>query len=53
MADEFKPTAEEIEYLKAKRIADEANKIDIDTIKPGMSKEQATKVKTKIAELWR
>lgn len=53
MADEFKPTAEEVEHLKAKRLAHEAGKVDIDSIKIGMSKEDAAKVKAKIIEVWK
>jgi len=53
MADEFKPTEAEIEFLKAKRVTDEANKIDLSIIKAGMSREDADRVKKRIAELWR
>lgn len=54
MADEtFKPTDQEIEFLKAKREADEANRVDMDLIRPGMSKESVAKVKATIARVWR
>jgi hypothetical protein len=54
MADEFQiqPTPREIQLLKAKRAADEASRIDIDTIKPGMTQEAKQKVLNKIRELW-
>lgn len=51
MADNFEPTAAEIALLKAKRAADEEGKVDLDSIKPGMSDDQVKKVKARILEL--
>jgi hypothetical protein len=54
MADnDFKPTEQEIEFLKAKRAAEEANKFDLNDIKAGMSKEDRQKAMDKIRAVWK
>jgi hypothetical protein len=52
MAEEFQPTEKEILFLKAKRAADQASKVDLDIIKPFMSPEDRKLVADRIKELW-
>jgi hypothetical protein len=51
--NEFKPTEQEIEFLTAKRTADETSKVDINSIRPGMTLAEKKRVADKILEVWK